>query len=232
VSKACIDQWRSLVKLEPRDVQRMLDEMFAKLSPTTKRYAHGVLRTTLARAVKLGYVVRSVAALVDPPARAKYEMRPFSREEAQAFLASLAATEDAPADRFEALYTLALHTGARQGELLGLCWSDVDDGSLTIRHTLRQGTAELGEPKTKASRRTLALGPTAQAVLRKQRVAQAAERLKAGRTWHDLDFVFTTRLGMPLDAVNVTRLPAVAEGSGPAEASVPRFQALVRHART
>jgi integrase len=188
-----------LVKLEPRDVQRMMDQMPGWLSPTTRRYAHGVLRTALARAVKLGYVLRNVATLVDPPSRAKYEMRPLSREEAHAFLAAI---ED---DRFEALYTIALHTGARQGELLGLTWGDLTDGVLTIRRTLRQGTQELGEPKTKASRRILVLGEAAQAVLRRHKAAQAEARLKAGRKWHDLDFIFTTNIGTPLDSVNVTK---------------------------
>ncbi len=51
----------------------------------------------------------------------------------------------------------------------------------------------------------MALGPTAQAALRKHRAVQAEQRLKAGTKWQDVDFVFTTRYGTPLDGVNVTR---------------------------
>ena len=188
-----------LARLEPSHVTAMLSGMPEHLSPTTKRYGHAILRTALTHAVKLQLVVRNVAMLVDPPAKAKRDLRPLTREEAQSLLATV------EGDPYEALYTLALHTGARQGELLALRWSDVKDGALTIRHTLRQGTAELGEPKTAASRRVLQLGGTARAVLRRHKAAQAAARFMAGRKWQALDFVFSTSKGTPLDAINVTK---------------------------
>jgi hypothetical protein len=67
-----------LAKLEPSDVQRMLSRLEARgdLSPTTCRYAYAVLRIALGRALKSGKVLRNVATLVDPPARARRELRP------------------------------------------------------------------------------------------------------------------------------------------------------------
>ncbi len=67
------------------------------------------------------------------------------------------------------------------------------------------GDTTLGEPKTKSSRRVLGLSPTASALLRRHKAAQAAQRIKAGRKWQDMDFVFTTRKGTPLDSAKVTR---------------------------
>ena len=58
-------------------------------------------------------------------------------------------------DRLESLYILAVYTGLRQGELLGLKWGDVEAGTLQVRRTLTtaKGGLVLRAPKTKASRR-------------------------------------------------------------------------------
>jgi integrase len=96
------------------------------------------------------------------------EIRPLTAEQARSFLA---ATAD---DRLGPLYALAITTGMRQGELLGLRWRDIDleRGWLAVRHALRQGTRELAEPKTERARRTLRLGADAVSVLREQRRRQ------------------------------------------------------------
>src|SRR5215217_1398975 len=64
-------------------------------------------------------------------------------------------------DRLEALYVLAVTTGLRQGELLGLKWDDIDlqVGTLQVRRTLTtaKGGPVLSAPKTKGSRRTVRL---------------------------------------------------------------------------
>ncbi len=193
---------RPLAKLEPADVGRMIADLTARgtLSPTTVRYAYAVLRIALGRALKTGRVLRNVATLVDPPAKARREIRPLTAAQARAFLAETSGA------RMGALYGLAIATGMRQGELLALRWRDVDleRGWLSVRHTLRRSTRELAEPKTDRGRRTLRLGPASLALLRAHRVRQAEERLRAGRSWIDGDFVFTSRSGRPLDSVNVT----------------------------
>ena len=73
-------------------------------------------------------------------------------------------------DRLESLYILAVHTGLRQGELLGLKWGDVDldAGTLQVRRTLasEKGGPVFRAPKTKGSRRTVKLSQTALITLR------------------------------------------------------------------
>ena len=112
----------------------------------------------------------------------------------------------ASGDRWEALYIVAIHTGLRRGEILGLRWDDVDleEGTLSVRRSLdTDGT--LKAPKRDSSRRTLRLTPSARAALRSHRVQQNEERLKAGELWEDNDLVFPNTLGKPMNAGNFYR---------------------------
>jgi integrase len=112
-------------------------------------------------------------------------------------------------DRLEALYVLALHTGMRRGELLGLKWEDVDlDGSIVrVRRTLtRTGNGKrlaLGEPKTKKSRRTVKLTQRAVEALKRHRARQAEEKLKAGSLYEDWGLVFAGEVGNLINPSNL-----------------------------
>jgi integrase len=190
------------VKLEPEHVQRMLTTLKERgnLTSTTRRYAHVVLRIALGRAVKSGRVTRNVATLVDPPARASTQLRPLSRVQVIDLRRAIAG------HRLEALIVAAVGTGLRQGELLGLRWPDIDldAGTLTVRHTLDRRTAELVQPKTERSRRTLHLPLPVSAALRRLERDQATLRASALR-WDARGFVFTNRKGGPLASRNVTQ---------------------------
>jgi integrase len=189
-----------LAKLEPADVARMLASLSARedrpLSSTTVRYVYTVLRIALGRALRQGLVVRNVATLVDPPAKARHELRPLTAAEASAFL------EAVRGDRLEALYVMAIALGLRQGELLGLRWSDVDleAGAVAIRRQLQSRTRTDAEPKTDRARRTLALPAFVVTALREHRARQAERRFVGAD-----GYVFATRNGTPLMARNVVR---------------------------
>lgn len=184
-----------LADLTTRETKR------GRLSPTTVRYCHTVLRIALGRALKSGKVFRNVAALVDAPPKANHELSPLTADQVATFLDSI------EGDHQRALYVTAIGTGLRQGELLGLRWADVDldAGMLTVRHTLQRGTRTLAEPKTERGRRTLRLPGEVQEALRDHRRRQLAERLATGARWVDEDYVFTTGQGRPLAARNVLR---------------------------
>jgi hypothetical protein len=68
----------ALAKLGPGHEQRMLADPTTRgtLSPTTVRYVYVVLLFALGRVPKQAKVVRNVATVVDPPARAKHELAP------------------------------------------------------------------------------------------------------------------------------------------------------------
>ncbi len=194
-----------LEKLTPQDVQSFLTLLTKKgLSPRTVTYARGVLRQALGQALKWGLVTRNVAQLTTPPRNARQPVKPLNPEQVRALL------DASKNERMGPLYHVAIATGLRQGELLGLRWEDVDleAGTLSVRHALqsRNGKPELVEPKTEKSRRALALAPSAVKALRLQRVRQAEDRLKAGPNWKgaDWELVFASTIGTPLNASNVT----------------------------
>jgi hypothetical protein len=123
---------------------------------------------------------------------------------------ALLATAAAAGDRLAALWALAVYTGARQGELLALRWSDVDldDGTLTISRALeriRGGAGVYAEPKTATSLRSLTVEADAVALLLAHRERQLEEKRVAGGAYADEGLIFCTQLGRPLSRFNVTR---------------------------
>jgi integrase len=194
----------SLARLSPIDVQRMVNRILgAGLSPTTAHHAHAVLRRALRDAVAAELVSRNVAAMVKPPPMAFHEMQTLDADQARAFLAA------GTGDRWEALWILAVTTGMRQGELLGLRWSDVDldRGVLHVTGNLSRGPngLEVTRPKTHRSRRPIRLSQTAVDALRRHKAAQAAERLHAGAAWEDHRLVFCRPTGRPVTAAWLVR---------------------------
>ena len=193
-----------MVKLEPGHVQKLMNDMLERgLSPRTVIHTRAVLRRALGQAHKWGLVSRNVAALVDPPKATRTEVKPLTPVQARLFLDAI------DGDRFEALYHVALALGMRQGEILGLTWSNVDlsSGTLRVKQALQKidGKWQLVEPKTNRSRRTLPIPKIVLDKLREHRTRQKRDRLKAGDRWQDWELVFTTGIGTPLDGVNVNK---------------------------
>ena len=192
-----------MAKLTPQHLQAFYSKKLeGDLSPTTVRHIHATLHRAFQQAVRWGVVARNVADLVDAPRRAQHQMVALSPEQARTLL------EAAAGDRLEALYVLAVTTGMREGELLGLHWKDVDMETATLQvRTIVQRTKVAGlafsEPKTASSRRQVALAGMAIAALRRRKVMQAEERLKAGPDWQDNDLVFPNTLGKPMEATNL-----------------------------
>ena len=124
-------------------------------------------------------------------------------EEARRFLQAIVS------DRLEALYLLAVTTGLRRGELLGLKWADLDleRGHLRVERSLDTlyGPAVENDPKRAASRRPAVLLPPVVAALKAHRASQAAERLAAGPAWREHGYIFPTRVGTPERGDNVLK---------------------------
>ena len=194
-----------LKNLSPAHVQSFYRSMLDKgLSGSSVRYAHAVLRRALGQAVKWSLIPRNVCEAVDPPKVQCEEITPLSREEPRKLLDVASRSSD----RFETLYVVALACGLRQGELLGLKWSDIDldTRALRVNRQLQRhrggGGLVFSEPKN-ASRRNINLPSQAVDALKRQKVRQAEEKLKAGPLYEERDLVFASEYGTPLDAQNV-----------------------------
>jgi integrase len=138
-----------------------------------QRHAGVTLRVALSWAVRHRLIPDNPVKRVKMPAHAKREIKPLTPEQIAAFLRA------AQADRLYALYPLALDSGMRQGEMLGLIWSDVDfeRGAVAVSRSLEEvgGDLALKEPKTAKSRRTLVLSEFTREALREHRKRMLAE---------------------------------------------------------
>jgi integrase len=186
-----------LTKLTAQQVQGVYARKLSDgLAVSTVRNFHAVLRTALDDAVRLGLVQRSVATMTTPPSIRRGEMATLDEAQVRKLLAVVAG------DRLEALLVMALATGMRRGELMTLKWADIDldNASLQVRRTIQRTPRGwiAGEPKSRYSRRRIAIPQTLAAALRRHRIRQSEERLKLGEAWLDEDLVFTTPIGSRL----------------------------------
>jgi integrase len=200
---------KKLSNLKPHHLRAVYRQRLdAGLSPRTVAHAHVLLKQVLRQAVADGLIPRNPAEAVRPPKATKKTIRPLTPSEVRRMLSA------ATGDRWEALYVVAVSTGLRQGELLGLAWSDIDldEGVLRVRHTLaaagfpKGSPAMLSEPKTPRSRRSVRLPTLAVEALREHKVRQDAERAAAGDSWEDSlgsALVFPNIHGGPVDYTNV-----------------------------
>jgi integrase len=157
----------------------------------------------LEQAYKWNLVARTVAKLVDPPRSKHTEIKPWTSDQARAFL------DTVKGHRLEAFYSVALALGLRRGEALALRWEDVDldKGTLIVRGALQRvgGKLQLMETKTDRSRRTIRLPKIAVAALKAHRVRQLEERLLAGTRWRETEMIFTSTIGTLLEPRNINR---------------------------
>lgn len=183
-----------LAKLTAEHVDTMLAGL--ELEPKGQRNVLGFLGRVLDVALDRGHVLRNAARLVDPPRVVRSEPATLSPAEARAIMAAVAG------DRLEALWLAALGTGLRQGELLGLRWSDVDleAAQLVVTYALVRdaGAYALDDPKTARSKRPVALPAFVVAALRDHRRRQLEERLAAGEATAE-GLVFVSPVGRPLN---------------------------------
>jgi integrase len=183
-----------LQTLNPAHVRGLYREKLdSGLSPRTVQYIHVTLNKALKQAVMDGLIPRNVCEAVKPPRPQKREIAPLSPGQARRFLKAC------QGERLEALFVLAVHTGMRQGELLGLHWEDVDlqAGALRVRMTLAQTNdgPVLAAPKSAKSRRRIKLTGASVEALKRHRAAQHTERRKIGGLWEDRGLVFPNRIG-------------------------------------
>jgi integrase len=186
-----------LAKLEPIHVEQLYADLYKQGVPTFTRHAAGTLLTVaLNRAVKLRLIRHNPALDVSKPKLGKRDMLILDERQVKRLL------EQARPHQLYALFALAVGTGMRQGEILGLHWPDVDfeRGTVQVRRSLALvgGRFRLKEPKTESSRRKIALPPFVVEALQERRVRQLARGMMDRP-------VFCTRSGNFIGRQNLTQ---------------------------
>jgi len=207
-----------LDRLESEHLEQAYRDMITDgAKPATAHQAHRTLRTALGEAQRLGHVGRNVAAMARPPRIRVEPVRPYATDEVQAILAAAARHPN------HARWAIALALGLRQGEVLGLQWSDVDldHGLIHVRRSRKRPlyghgcdgscgrkpgwcpqrvrlNPDVGDTKSDAGRRVVGIPPQLVELLRDQRAQQQTDRFRAGSLWTEGDWVFTSARGAPL----------------------------------
>lgn len=166
----------ALSRISALHVERFLLALFSSGGTAPLAFmALRLVKLSLGHAVDWGLLTFHPAARVRSPRRSLQELIHWSAEDIRVFLAVCLSRQP----RWHVLFRLALTTGLRRGELLGLHWTDIDfeNGVLHVRHSLVQAgsKAVLNEPKTRAAQRKVTLSPDALELLKTHQQRQKDE---------------------------------------------------------
>jgi integrase len=186
-----------LVDLTPMHVQRLVTKLQQDATPLLVNRAHHFLKMILAEAVRLEVILKNVAKSVKVPKPRRRPLTRWTTEEAATVLEHVHATQHALASYVH----LALTTGMRREELLGLRWTDINLEKAELKVvqcvTFINGRAIFGKPKTEDSQRTIYLDLGSITVLRKQLEAVSLLRDVNASKWQENDLVFPSKVGTP-----------------------------------
>ena len=191
--------------LTPARVQQFYDQLTAEgRGARTVQIAHVVLHGCLKQAARLGLVARNPAAACLVPRSPVEEMKVWDEGQVNQFLFSIRG------QAYEALYHLALKTGMRRGELLGLEWGDVDweRATITVQRACFHpagGGWVLQAPKTRRGIRSVKVGPGLLEQMRGQARQDDDLRRMAKGNWEEHDLVFPSMAGTPLDGDSLSK---------------------------
>ena len=186
-----------LKQLSTRDIQQLYTNLLKEreLSPKTVRNIHGVLHRTLEQTKLLGYIRVNPADAAVTPRVEKKQVETLDAEDIGKFLAAIRGT------KYEYPLFVAVFTGLRQGELLGLTWDCVDfeHGMLLInkQHNRVKGDTEFRFASLKNDKaRVLTVADEVIDVLKLQKQRQESWGAALGNGWENPDnLVFTTEFG-------------------------------------
>jgi integrase len=197
---------KPLSKITTEDIDAFynlkLDEEY---STSTIRKLHQLLNQAFGQAVKWKKISSNPVINADPPSVKKEEMKIWSFDEIDSFL------NQCKGERHYLTFLLAIYTGMRKGELLGLKWSDIDFGKKSIRiqrslsHIPNKGYL-LSTPKTKKSKRQVPIPDSLVKELKAHKERQETQRKRLGEQYQDQDLVICTEIGTLQDPRNVLRV--------------------------
>ena len=173
------------------------------LAPKSIKGVHGVLHKALNQAVAVGYIRFNPASACTLPRAERKELKPLDENQIKAFLEAI------KGHKYEALYTVTLFTGMRQGEVIGLMWDcvDFDKGTILINKQLqlekKRGGQYVFAPLKNDKARSITPAAWVMQILKSHRIKQLEQRLAAGLMWEDSGLVFTNEAGQHLATQSV-----------------------------
>ena len=182
-----------------REAGGRMDGKPGKLSEKTILYHHRVISSILSSAVEWQVINSNPAARVKPPKVTKKQAPCYDESQIVAMLEALE-TEEL---KYQVIVQVALFSGQRRGEILGLEWRHIDfkEGTLTVEQAsqyLPDRGVFVKPPKNESSKRLLSLPPFLLDLLRRYRKEQAEGRMLVGDAWQGTDRIFTTWDGRPM----------------------------------
>lgn len=199
-----------LAELKTPPIQRLYNRKLAEgLSPKSIKNLHGCLHKALDIAVRIGYIQKNPSSACILPRVTQAEIHPLDTPDLGKLMESMKGHE------YEALIMVAIFTGMRSGELLGLTWDCVDFENGLIRIT-----KQLIQPRVKGGKfqygtlkndkpRTLTPAQFVMDVLQEHKTKQLAQKQAAGCDWNDGGFpnlVFTHPDGSHLSQPTVWKI--------------------------
>lgn len=209
-----------LKDLKSLDIQRYYNDLFnSNKSTSVIKNLDKLLKSFFNYCIDEGYIVRNYCigkSITIPESNSvnetkKDDITVFTVDEQEQFINAV------ESHRLKALFLLDLGTGLREGEILGLKWSDInyDDYTISIKRAIKGVTIIEGNkrhyrlieqtPKTKNSVRTIPFPENLVPILKKHKLQQKEERIKAGSAYAKNDYVFCTELGLAIDPRNLRR---------------------------
>ncbi len=190
-----------LKDIRPERIQSFYNELTERgKSAWTVNKIHVVLHQALKHAYQLGLIPQNPASKVIVPRLPEVEKKILDEDQVEKLLKVAANT------RHKGAIYIAVITGMRMGELLGLTWDDLDwEGkSITVNRQLDR-TGQLATLKTKHGKRAIALGDQTIEVLRQHQEQQDRERQAAGDRWQENNLIFPSSVGTPMNHRNMLR---------------------------
>ncbi|MFS1214919.1 tyrosine-type recombinase/integrase [Enterococcus lactis] len=192
---------KKLTDLSPALLQNFINAEFKKgYSKKTMTITHSVLKNALNMAVyPWGLIKQNPMLYVKIP---KYEERPTTKKDLKIisledFDHMLEITPEG--HPFYIPLNIGFYTGMRVGEVCGLTWDNVDfsNGTITVEKQMVKNDGEwvYGTPKTSSSNRTIFIGQTLLAILKKHKKQQLENRMKYGKLYIDSNAVCTKEDG-------------------------------------
>lgn len=161
-----------------------------------------MMRQLLSKAVKKQLIARNPFDDIETPKFSRKKMQVWTPEQFNLFL------EHTTHSIYHCVYYLALATGMRQSELLGLQWDSVnfENNTISVRSSLELYSKTIKDRvKRKSSIRSIVVNDTVMQYLKRHRHEQNKRKILLGPAWPDNNLVCSTEIGTPITARNVLR---------------------------